>query len=103
LKCKSGWFIHINKLCIASIGHVSNIDHKFDKFKKAGNVINLGWRPKVRGIAMNPNDHPHGGGEGKKSKPRNPRSPWGWFTNNGTPSDIKKYKLLKKKKFKVIK
>jgi len=50
---------------------------------------------------MNPCDHPHGGGEGKKSHPVNARSPWGWLTSSKTPSNIKKFQLLKKKKFKI--
>jgi large subunit ribosomal protein L2 len=54
---------------------VSNSLHKFYNYKKAGIIRSLGFRPKVRGVAMNPIDHPHGGGEGKKSPPSSARSP----------------------------
>lgn len=101
LKLKSGWNIYISKHCIATIGHVSNMLHKFINYKKAGRVINLGKRPTVRGLAKNACDHPHGGGEGRKSPPSSPRSPWGWLTS-GTSSNNKKYQVLKKKKFKLI-
>jgi len=98
LKFKSGWNIYISKYCIATIGYVSNILHKFFNYKKAGRLINLGKKSIVRGLAKNACDHPHGGGEGKKSPPSSPKSPWGWLTK-GTPSKKKKYQLLKKKKF----
>jgi len=81
LKFKSGWNIYVSKYCIATIGNVSNILHKFIDYKKAGRIVNLGWRPTVRGLAKNACDHPHGGGEGRKSQPSSPRSPWGWLTS----------------------
>jgi large subunit ribosomal protein L2 len=73
--------------------------HKFNNILKAGNLWNLGKRPSVRGVAMNPCDHPHGGGEGRKSPPKAQKSPWGWLTK-GTPTIKKKYKkkLIKIKK-----
>ena len=65
-------------LCMASIGQVSNIDHENVKIGKAGRKRHMGWRPTVRGSVMNPNDHPHGGGEGKSPIGRpGPVTPWG--------------------------
>ena len=63
--------------CYASIGQVGNIEQSNVSIGKAGRNRWLGRRPKVRGVAMNPVDHPHGGGEGKTSGGRNPVSPWG--------------------------
>ncbi|MDE0006955.1 MAG: 50S ribosomal protein L2, partial [Gammaproteobacteria bacterium] len=63
--------------CMASIGEVGNQDHMNTSLGKAGRARWLGRRPKVRGVAMNPVDHPHGGGEGKSSGGRHPVSPWG--------------------------
>ena len=57
------------------MGHVSNMLHKFINYRKAGRVVNLGKKPVVRGLAKNACDHPHGGGEGRKSPPSSPRSP----------------------------
>lgn len=66
--------------CMASIGTVSNPDHRSIKLAKAGRSRWKGRRPKVRGVAMNPIDHPHGGGEGRSSGGRNPVTPWGRST-----------------------
>ena len=64
--------------CMATIGQVSNIDHENVKIGKAGRKRHMGWRPTVRGSVMNPNDHPHGGGEGKSPVGRpGPVTPWG--------------------------
>lgn len=63
--------------CRATLGQVSNVDHENITIGKAGKVRWLGRRPKVRGVAMNPVDHPMGGGEGKTSGGRHPCSPWG--------------------------
>lgn len=64
--------------CRATIGQVSNIDHENVKIGKAGRKRHMGWRPTVRGSVMNPNDHPHGGGEGKSPIGRpGPVTPWG--------------------------
>ena len=63
--------------CIATVGAVSNPDHMNESLGKAGRVRHLGFRPHVRGVAMNPVDHPHGGGEGKTSGGRHPVTPWG--------------------------
>ena len=63
--------------CMATVGAVSNPDHMNEVLGKAGRVRHRGRRPHVRGVAMNPVDHPHGGGEGKTSGGRHPVSPWG--------------------------
>ena len=65
------------KLCGATIGQVGNLQHENVKLGKAGRNRWLGRRPKVRGVAMNPVDHPHGGGEGRTSGGRHPVTPWG--------------------------
>ena len=63
--------------CCATLGQVSNVEHENISYGKAGKMRWLGRRPKVRGVAMNPIDHPMGGGEGKSSGGRHPCSPWG--------------------------
>ena len=63
--------------CMATVGAVSNPDHMNQTLGKAGRVRHMGFRPHVRGVAMNPVDHPHGGGEGKTSGGRHPVTPWG--------------------------
>ena len=69
---------HIRSDCLATIGQVGNVGHQSIKLGKAGRKRWLGWRPTVRGSAMSPRDHPHGGGEGRSpiGKP-GPRTPWG--------------------------
>jgi large subunit ribosomal protein L2 len=66
--------------CRATIGQVGNLEHENISIGKAGRSRWLGRRPRVRGVAMNPVDHPMGGGEGKSSGGRHPCSPWGWPT-----------------------
>ena len=66
--------------CMATVGAVSNPDHMNEVLGKAGRSRHKGRRPHVRGVAMNPIDHPHGGGEGKTSGGRNPVTPWGFPT-----------------------
>ena len=73
----SGEVRKINSNSSATIGVLSNPDQKNTKLGKAGRKRWLGVRPSVRGVAMNPVDHPHGGGEGRTSGGRNPVSPWG--------------------------
>jgi len=63
--------------CTATIGSIFNFDFNFGRYKKASYYRYKGFRPLVRGVAMNPIDHPHGGGEGKKSKKKDPVSIWG--------------------------
>ena len=77
IKLSSGEFRSVGTDCRATIGMVSNPDRKNEKLGKAGRNRWLGIRPSVRGVAMNPVDHPHGGGEGRTSGGRNPVSPWG--------------------------
>jgi large subunit ribosomal protein L2 len=67
----------IRRECLATIGQVGNVDHELQVIGKAGAMRWRGRRPKVRGVAMNPVDHPLGGGEGKTSGGRPPVSPWG--------------------------
>ena len=73
----SGEMRKINVECLATIGQVGNLDHENVSIGKAGRSRWLGKRPHVRGVAMNPVDHPLGGGEGKTSGGRHPVSPWG--------------------------
>jgi large subunit ribosomal protein L2 len=75
--------------CMATVGQLGNQDHENISIGKAGRSRWLGKRPKVRGVVMNPVDHPHGGGEGKSSGGRHPVTPWGMPT--------KGYKTRKKK------
>ncbi len=77
VKMPSGEIRLLHKRCLASIGQLSNTDHENITIGKAGRSRWLGIRPTVRGVAMNPIDHPHGGGEGKASGGGHPRSPWG--------------------------
>ena len=77
LRLPSGETRMVHILCRATIGQVGNVDHENVAIGKAGRKRWMGWRPTVRGVAMNPVDHPHGGGEGKTSGGRHPVSPWG--------------------------
>lgn len=78
VRLPSGEVRRIPSNCLATIGQVGNIDHRSIKLGKAGRKRWLGWRPTVRGSAMNPRDHPHGGGEGRSpiGLP-GPKTPWG--------------------------
>ncbi len=77
LRLSSGELRMVRAECMATIGAVSNPDQKNIKLGKAGRKRWLGKRPAVRGVAMNPIDHPHGGGEGRTSGGRHPVTPWG--------------------------
>ncbi len=77
IKLNSGEIRNLNENCFATIGTVSNLDNKNIKIGSAGRKRWLGFRPKVRGVAMNPIDHPHGGCEGRTSGGRHPSTPWG--------------------------
>src|ERR671911_2603249 len=77
LRLSSGEIRRVRAECMGSIGAVSNPDHQNVSYGKAGRMRWLGWRPHVRGVAMNPIDHPHGGGEGRTSGGRHPVTPWG--------------------------
>lgn len=77
VKLPSGEVRMVLQDCYATIGQVGNLDHEKVNIGKAGRSRWLGKRPKVRGVAMNPVDHPHGGGEGRTSGGRHPVTPWG--------------------------
>jgi large subunit ribosomal protein L2 len=77
VKLPSGEVRKVHVDCIATIGQVGNIDHKNVSYGKAGKQRWLGRKPHNRGVAMNPIDHPHGGGEGRTSGGRHPVTPWG--------------------------
>ncbi len=77
IRLNSGEQRRVPSACIASVGAVSNPDHSNISLGKAGRSRWLGRRPSVRGVAMNPVDHPHGGGEGRTSGGRHPVTPWG--------------------------
>ena len=100
LKLVSGEIRLVNKNCLATIGIVSNPDNKNIKLGKAGRKRYLGFRPKVRGVVMNPVDHPHGGGEGRTSGGRHPVTPWGQSTKGKKTRSNKKTNvfILKRRK-----
>ena len=85
LKLKSGELRRFNGDCLAVIGTVSNFQYIYRNFKKAGFYRKKGWLPIVRGVAMNPVDHPHGGGQGKTSGGRPSVTPYGVITK-GKPT-----------------
>jgi len=89
LRLPSGEMRLVRLECLATIGQVGNVEHESISIGKAGRYRWMGWRPRVRGVAKNPVDHPMGGGEGKSSGGRHPCSPWGWPT--------KGYKTRKRK------
>ncbi len=80
LRLRSGEMRRVLADCRATLGEVGNSEHNLRSLGKAGAKRWRGIRPTVRGVAMNPVDHPHGGGEGKTSGGRHPVSPWGWPT-----------------------
>ena len=78
LRLPSGELRKVPANCMATVGQVGNLDHENVKIGNAGRTRPMGWRPTVRGSVMNPNDHPHGGGEGKSPIGRpGPVTPWG--------------------------
>ena len=77
IRLGSGELRMVPDSCMATVGAVSNPDHMNEVLGKAGRVRHKGRRPHVRGVAMNPIDHPHGGGEGRTSGGRHPVTPWG--------------------------
>ncbi|PPR46860.1 MAG: 50S ribosomal protein L2 [Alphaproteobacteria bacterium MarineAlpha5_Bin9] len=100
LRLVSGEIRLININCYATIGAVSNSDNQNIKFGKAGRKRKLGFRPKVRGVVMNPVDHPHGGGEGRTSGGRHPVTPWGKSTKGKKTRNNKRtnYLIIKRRK-----
>lgn len=81
IKMPSGKVISVSRWCMASIGISGNKYYRYQQLGKAGRSRWLGFRPFVRGVCMNPVDHPHGGGEGHKSKKATPRTPWGKYSS----------------------
>ena len=78
IRLPSGQSRHVLNECMATIGQIGNLDHKNEKLGKAGKSRHKGRRPTVRGSAMNPVDHPHGGGEGRSPiGMKHPKTPWG--------------------------
>ncbi len=105
LRLPSGEVRKVRKECFATVGQIGNLDHENIVFGKAGKARWMGIRPTVRGVAMNPVDHPLGGGEGKSSGGRHPVTPWGkptkgYKTRKKKPSDkyIVRRRQKKKKK-----
>ena len=101
LKMPSGEIRYINQECMAVIGQVGNLDANQICIGKAGRNRWFGLRPKVRGTAMNPIDHPHGGGEGRTKGGRHPVSPWGIPTKGHKTRNKKKpsgSQILRKRK-----
>jgi len=96
LRMPSGEIRLVPVRCMATVGQVSNVDHSNIAIGKGGRSRWMGRRPKVRGVAMNPIDHPHGGGEGKSSGGRHPVTPW------GVPTKGYKTRNRKKKSGKYI-
>jgi len=94
LRLSSGEVRMVRAECMATVGAVSNPDQQNIKLGKAGRKRWLGKRPSVRGVAMNPIDHPHGGGEGRTSGGRNPVSPWGKPTKGARTRGKKKSDAL---------
>jgi len=101
LKMKSGWLLKLSNYCIAILGRVSNENHFITDWKKAGISRKLGFRPIVRGIAKNPCDHAHGGGEGTGSPPRAHKTWHGKLAKSPTNNNVDQKK--RKFKFKIFK
>ena len=99
IKMPSGEVRMVLLKCKATIGQIGNVAHENKSLGKAGRRRWSGRRPKVRGVAMNPVDHPMGGGEGRSSGGRHPCSPWGWPTKGfKTRSKRKSNRLIVKKR-----
>jgi large subunit ribosomal protein L2 len=94
LRLRSGEIRKVHVDCRATIGEVGNDEHNLRKIGKAGAQRWRGIRPTVRGVAMNPVDHPHGGGEGKTSGGRHPVSPWGQPTKGFKTRNNKRTKAM---------
>lgn len=96
LRLSSGEVRMVRQECMATVGAVSNPDNSNQNFGKAGRMRHKGRRPSVRGVVMNPVDHPHGGGEGRTSGGRHPVTPW------GKPTKGKRTRNKKKQSQKMI-
>ncbi|MCK4926303.1 50S ribosomal protein L2 [Candidatus Aerophobetes bacterium] len=90
VKLPSGEIRLIHLECRATFGGVGNVEHENTQIGKAGRSRQLGRRPRVRGVAMNPVDHPHGGGEGRSGPGRHPVTPWGQLTRGKKTRKIRK-------------
>mgnify|MGYP002145230078 FL=1 len=90
IRLSSGELRMVRQECMATIGAVSNPDNSNQNLGKAGRRRHMGIRPTVRGVAMNPIDHPHGGGEGRTSGGRHPVTPWGKGTKGNKTRTNKK-------------
>ena len=77
IRLPSGEVRRASLRCMATVGQVGNLDHENQNIGKAGRSRHMGRRPEVRGVVMNPRDHPHGGGEGKSPTGMPPKTPWG--------------------------
>jgi large subunit ribosomal protein L2 len=77
VRLPSGEVRRVPLRCMATVGQVSNLEHENQSLGKAGRARHMGLRPEVRGVVMNPRDHPHGGGEGKSPTGMPPKTPWG--------------------------
>ena len=77
IRLPSGEVRRVDMRCMATVGQVGNLDHENQNLGKAGRARHMGQRPEVRGVVMNPRDHPHGGGEGKSPTGMPPKTPWG--------------------------
>ncbi len=77
VRLPSGEVRKVSIRCMATVGQVGNLDHENQNLGKAGRARHMGQRPEVRGVVMNPRDHPHGGGEGKSPTGMPPKTPWG--------------------------
>lgn len=97
VKLKSNEFRLIPSKTLVTYGSVSNFQYIYKNFRQAGYYRRKGWRPHVRGVAMNPIDHPHGGGQGKTSGGRPSVTPYGKITK-GQPTSVKENKLVIKKR-----
>lgn len=89
VRLRSGMSKYLHGSCLGVLGQVSNVRHRACVLGTAGVRRRLGFRSKVRGVAMNPVDHPHGGGEGKTSGGRPSVSPWGWLTKGKKTTSFK--------------
>ena len=98
IRLKSGQYRWFDIKTIATNGIIGNTNYRFNKLKKAGQSRWIGRRPIVRGVAMNPIDHPHGGGEGKTSGGRPSSTPWGKPTK-GLPT--KRFRIQPKPNVKI--
>lgn len=98
VKMPSGEVRLINLDCWATVGSLGNVDYKNISWGKAGRMRNKGIRPSVRGMAMNPIDHPHGGGEGRSKSGSHPQSPWGKGCKGTRTRKRKDFRIIRRRK-----